>query len=194
MSKIMVNLSQLFIDKLAEIKSPKVLELGTKRSNENISTMHKDWAPHASEFLGSDFENGKDVDFLFNLCETLPVNLAEMNLTMQDLGFKAYFNAVISCSTFEHLFDPFRAANNINFFLKKKGYVFVQTHQTFWLHSYPADYFRFSKEALEFIFTRAGFKTIASGYEFPVKIISHLGEIQYPAFLNSLYIGQKISS
>jgi len=36
--------------------------------------------------------------------------------------------------------------------LRKGGYLFIDTHQTFKLHGYPYDYYRFSREALESLF------------------------------------------
>ena len=32
--------------------------------------------------------------------------------------------------------------------LKSEGVLFLQTHQTFLIHGYPSDYFRFTTEAL----------------------------------------------
>jgi hypothetical protein len=49
--------------------------------------------------------------------------------------------------------------------------LFVCTHQTFPLHGYPHDYFRFSAEALAGIFDDAGFEILDGGYTYPASII-----------------------
>ena len=50
--------------------------------------------------------------------------------------------------------------------LRPRGVVFLTTHQTFKLHGYPFDYFRFSTRALEALFEPAlGVDVNASWYE-----------------------------
>src|SRR5262249_56087943 len=44
------------------IKSPTVLEIGTKRVEPKHPTIRRDWVPHAAEYIGTDFESGLDVD------------------------------------------------------------------------------------------------------------------------------------
>ena len=58
------DLEARFIARCRELDAPSVLELGTKQSVPGRSTMHRDWVPHAAEFLGTDFEDGADVDIL----------------------------------------------------------------------------------------------------------------------------------
>ena len=47
--------------------SPSVLELGTLQSVPGRSTLHRDWVPHAAEFLGTDIQAGPDVDIVADL-------------------------------------------------------------------------------------------------------------------------------
>ena len=104
-----------------------------------------------------------------------------------------YFDAIISLSTFEHLKYPFLAAHEILKCLKLGGRLFVQTHQTFQLHAYPSDYFRFSTEALAAMFgPQMGFRIDTTLHEFPAEIHSVLG-VTKPAFLNSCITGTKIA-
>lgn len=50
--------------------------------------------------------------------------------------------------------------------------LYCATHQTFPLHDYPHDYFRFSDDALREVFAPdAGWQVIGAGMEFPCKII-----------------------
>ena len=61
------DLEQRFIARCAELPSPSVLELGTLQSVPGRSTLHRDWVPHAAEFLGTDIEAGPDVDIVADL-------------------------------------------------------------------------------------------------------------------------------
>lgn len=138
---------------------PRVVELGTKRAFTNRCTMHKEWIPHAQEFLGVDYQNGLDVDVvadIHRLSESIP---------------ESSIDAIISCSTFEHLKYPWIAAVELSRCLKVGGCVFVQTHQTYPLHGAPYDYWRFTADGLEALFnSRIGMKTVAVCHEFPCSI------------------------
>jgi hypothetical protein len=72
---------------------------------------------------------------------------------------------------FEHLERPWIAAKEVARVLAPGGFCHVATHQTFPLHGYPRDYFRFSTDALALIFADAGLEVLAVGYEFRTKII-----------------------
>src|SRR6202023_2373035 len=58
------DLERRFRAACRELEAPSVLELGTKQAVPGHSTMHRDWVPHASEFLGTDIEHGADVDIV----------------------------------------------------------------------------------------------------------------------------------
>src|SRR5215207_7412751 len=159
-------------------EAPSVLELGTRRSTPGRSTMHRDWVTHAAEFVGTDLQHGADVDTLSST-----------------LGSER-FDAIISCSTFEHFKYPILAAHELMKTLKVGGLLYVQTHQTFALHGYPRDYWRFSREALAALFPAAmGFRVIATDYEFPARIYSRRAADQHlhAAWLNSLLLGEKVA-
>ena len=74
------------------------------------------------------------------------------------------------------------------------GLIYVQTHQSFPLHAYPNDYFRFSRDALASLFgTEMGFEVVATNYDFPVRLYSRrdpIGQLS-PAFLNTTLWGEK---
>ena len=106
------------------------------------------------------------------------------------------FDAIISCSTFEHIKYPILAAHELMKTLKVGGLLYVQTHQTFALHGYPRDYCRFSREALAALFPAAmGFRVITTDYEFPARIYSRRAVDQHlhPAWLNSPLLGTKVA-
>ncbi|SLM29988.1 Methyltransferase type 11 (modular protein) [Desulfamplus magnetovallimortis] len=174
-----------FIKKCRLINTPMVLELGTKRSVAGRSTRHDEWIPHAAEYIGTDIEPGADVDIVADVHR------------LSDFTGTEKFDVIISCSTFEHFKYPHLAAHEVMKALRINGLLFIQTHQTYPVHAYPNDYFRFSKEALEGLFgSRMGFNVIATDYEFPAQIYSdRVTSLSHdPAFLNSRLYGEKVST
>jgi hypothetical protein len=176
------DLEQRFMEACRRFEAPSVLELGTKQSVAGRSTMHRDWVPHAGEFLGTDIEAGVDVDVVADLHRLSEVVGAER------------FDVILSCSTFEHLRYPTLAAHELMKALKVGGLLFIQTHQSFPLHGYPADYFRFSQEALASLFgTSMGFEVVATNYDFPVRLYARRlpGMEKQTAYLNTTLWGTK---
>jgi hypothetical protein len=176
------DLEDRFMARCRELDAPSVLELGTKRSLPGRSTMHQDWVPHAREFLGTDVEEGPDVDIV-----------ADAHRLSAVVG-EERFDVILSCSTFEHLKYPALAAHEIMKSLKVGGLLYVQTHQSFPLHGYPSDYFRFSQEALASLFgTTMGLEVVATNNDFPAQIFSRrVADLdRLPAFLNTTLWGEK---
>jgi SAM-dependent methyltransferase len=163
---------------------PRVLELGTKRSDPSRSTRHDRWIPHAGEYLGCDIESDVDVDII-----------ADIHRLTEVVG-EEQFDVIISCATFEHFKYPHLAAHQIMKALKVGGILFIQTHHTFPLHAYPYDYFRFSREALAGLFgTEMGFRVIETKYEFPARVYSSQvpASFRVPAYLNVCLYGEKVA-
>jgi SAM-dependent methyltransferase len=171
-----------FIAHCQQLRSPSVLELGTLQSVPGRSTMHRDWVPHAKEFLGTDIQAGPDVDIVADLHR------------LTDVVGSERFDVIISASTFEHLKYPTVAAHELLKVLKLGGVLFVQTHQSFPLHGYPNDYFRYSRDALASLFgTQMGFEVVATDYDFPVRLFARrFPDAEYmPAYLNTTLWGVK---
>jgi SAM-dependent methyltransferase len=141
------------------MEKPRVLELGTKRSEATFATHHKAWVPHAAKYVMSDIEDGEDVDVVadaHHLCET----------------FKSdEFNVVIAVSTWEHLRYPWEAAAQLAEVLNHHGHCYIATHQTFPIHGYPSDFFRFTTDGLSSCMEWGGFNTIDTSYAYPCHII-----------------------
>jgi SAM-dependent methyltransferase len=174
-----------FINRCRALQAPRVLELGTKRSIESRRTRHDEWIPNAGKYLGSDLSPGMDVDIVADVHRLTSVTGEEQ------------FDVIISCSSFEHFKYPHLAAHEVMKALRVGGLLFVQTHQSFPLHAYPYDYFRFSREALAGLFgTQMGFKVIATDYEFPVKLYSPAepGVTSMRSYLNVRLYGEKLAS
>ena len=179
------NVLSEFISRAAQLQSPRVLELGTKRLHENQSTLHRGYVPHAREFLGTDFADGSDVDLV-----------ADVHTLSETVGAES-FDVIISCSTFEHFKYPQLAAHQIMKTLAVGGLLFIQTHQTYPLHGAPNDYFRFSHAGLAALFSPAmGMNVVAADHEFPARIVAgQSSEVKYmTAFLNSRIFAEKIRS
>lgn len=174
-----------FIEQMAAIEKPSILELGTCQSIPGRSTMHREWVPHAAEFLGTDFQEGADVDIL-----------ADVHKLSEATG-RDRFDGIISCSTFEHIQYPWVASVEIAKALRPGGYVFVQTHHTFPPHSYPYDYWRFTTEALETLFCpRAGFEVLGTAPEYPARILSRrvtTSLLRAPTYLNVNLLARRVA-
>jgi hypothetical protein len=176
-------LMEAFLKRARAMESPRVLELGTKRSDPARSTMHREFVPNAGEYLGTDIEPGADVDIV-----------ADVHRLAQVVG-EEQFDILISCSTFEHFKYPHLAAHQVMKTLRIGGLLFIQTHQTFPLHAYPYDYFRFSRQALAGLFgTQMGFRVLATDYEFPARLFSPRDHYlaRMPAYLNVRLFGEKV--
>lgn len=176
---------ETFMRACSRLVEPRVLELGAKRSIAERSTLHQAFVPNAGEYLGTDIGAGADVDIVADIHQLSAV-----------VGQES-FDVIISCSTFEHLKYPQLAGHEVMKTLKVGGLLFIETHQTFPLHAFPYDYFRFSREALAGLFgARMGFKVIATEYKFPSMICTPEvpDAYKFPAFLNVRLFGEKLSS
>jgi hypothetical protein len=179
------ELLERFLAQTKSMQAPSVLELGTKQSMPGRSTKHEAWIPHAREYLGSDITTGADVDVV-----------ADVHRLSEVVG-RERFDVIVSCSTFEHLKYPHLAAHELMKSLKIGGVLFIQPHQSFPIHAYPYDYFRFSREAMSGLFgTRMGFTVIGTAYEFPARIYSRQegASRRNPAYLNVLLYGEKTAA
>lgn len=160
---------------------PRILELGTKRDVIEFPTTRKNQFKNYGEYVMSDYQPGVDVD-----------EVADIHRLSKVFG-EERFDVIISMSVFEHIKYPQLAAHEMMKTLSRGGILFVQTHQTFPIHGYPYDYFRFSKDGLAALFTKKmGFIVWDSWYEFKAQILSEDQNTQFnPAFLNSYLYGKK---
>lgn len=148
----------IFRSHLAELDAPRILELGTRRSDPNFPTEHRDWAPHAQVHVLSDIAPGLDVDVVAD-AHDLPATFEQGS-----------FDALIAVAVLEHLARPWLALCSMAAMLRRGGAMYVSTHQTFPLHGYPNDYFRFSVEALAVLAEDARLEVAHIGYLLPARI------------------------
>ena len=88
------------------------------------------------------------------------------------------FDLVLSDQVLEHIkASPWETAREINRILKPGGLALVTTCFCMPLHRAPSDFFRFSEESLELIFTDANFKILQFGSwgNRAIWYISHMG-------------------
>jgi len=168
-----------FKAELKKMKDFSVLEIGTRRWIPQFPTHHKDWDWFTGyrEFIMSDFMEGEDVDVV--------ADVHELSKTFGENRFDVIFLP----SVFEHLDRPWIAATEILKVLSPGGIFMVQTHQTFPIHGYPNDYFRYTTSGLLSLFAGASEKY--GNYEFPCEIHSEECGIQKNAFLNVVVAGRK---
>lgn len=171
-----------FIERIAGVDTPYVLELGTRRSEPGFATHHRDWLPKIALHTKCDIEDGEDVDEVYD-AHRLP------------LGWQAVYDGVIAVAVFEHLVRPWVAAAELARVLTRGGLVFVSTHHTFPLHGYPDDYWRFSAQALASIFQDAGLEMIGCSYQYPCQIVPGPEVTRWnpaaPAYLNVELLAMK---
>ena len=135
----------------------------------------------------TDYQQGLDVDVVCDLHKALDTFEVES------------FDAIISCSTFEHLKYPLVVAHNLMQMLKVGGKIYIQTHQTYPLHGYKYDYFRFSREAMKSMFpSTMGMQDLSLFFSNPAEIIPDKKISSWnsvaESYLNVVYIGQKKSA
>lgn len=134
-----------------------VHEWGVKRSNRNKPTIQRDLFPTADEYVGIDFADGLDVDLVADIhdCPQIPDGAA---------------NAIVCVSVMEHVNRPWIAMPELARTLAPGGRMIVTTHQSFPIHGYPQDYWRFTREAMALLGADAGLDVVATAYAYPAKI------------------------
>lgn len=137
-----------------------VLEAGTAQAVPGVSTHHMRLFDgiERSQYTMIDIQAGADVDVVADLHD-LPTE------------WTGRFGAFVASAVFEHLDRPWIAANEVARVLAPSGICYIATHQTFPLHGFPQDFWRFSTEALSMIFTDAGLEIVSVAYKHRTKIV-----------------------
>lgn len=146
-----------FKRRMATVGSPQVLLTGAKAWDGSQCPDHTRHVPHG-EWIRSDIEGGEGVDFV-----------ADLQTIDQTWGGRL-FDAIFSPATLEHIERPWVAMIAMGRILSPGGVLYLHTHQTFPLHGYPSDYFRFSEQAIRTMCFDAGLDVVACGYDSPCTI------------------------
>lgn len=147
------NVVALFWQQVEARHPRRVLEAGTLRSDAARPTHSRANFPHVadSDYVRLDIRPGPDVDVVGNL-HALPPSWTNS------------FDCFLAIAVWEHLERPWIAAREVARVLAPGGVFFISTHQSFPIHGYPNDYFRFSRDALRLLFEDAGLTVDAVDY------------------------------
>ena len=96
------------------------------------------------EFLGVDISSAPNVDVVVDMTEDFAV-------IDRALGGRR-FRTVICCSVLEHVPNVFKMAANMTQLTAPGGVLFLSVPFSWRYHGYPKDYWRFTPEAITFLF------------------------------------------
>ena len=164
-----------------------VLEVGARRSSPFSLSYRSHFEPHV-RFVGFDILPGDNVDVVGD------AHHLTRHFPEQSLG------AAYSLTVLEHLLMPWRFALELNRVLEMGALVYHATHQTWPVHAAPNDFYRFSDEALKFLFgPHAGFEIVDAHMEHLVwlypeeRTTKHFLETPlFPGYGNSQVVARKI--
>ncbi len=124
-----------------------VLEVGAKRYKEHayldLREFFLEKLPH-SKLIGCDISAGEGVDVVLDI--TAPSQVVKSTLRNKT------FDTVFCISVLEHIPDVFSACKNISTLLKPGGALFISVPFVFRYHGYPGDLWRFTPEAVRYLF------------------------------------------
>lgn len=129
-----------------------ILEVGSKKYND---LEHLGLRAFLSEkgvgnrFLGCDLEAGENVDVQVDLS----VDYKEVSKAFDAESFDTIF----CVSVLEHIPNVFQAAENLTSLLRRGGHIFISVPFVFRNHGYPSDYWRFTPNAIKFLFPKIDF-------------------------------------
>jgi SAM-dependent methyltransferase len=137
-----VNQYEWVKEHFSRTSSP-VLEVGSKNYG-SVSYDYRSLFAGIGEYVGTDLAPGNGVEIVADLTsdfESLPERLR-----------KTKFGTIICMSVMEHVRDVYRFAANLRRLLADDGIAFISVPWVWRFHGYPSDYWRFSPEALKFLF------------------------------------------
>lgn len=162
-----------------------VLQVGTRQCVPGVSTVKREgWFRDDATQILIDIEAGDDVTHVADV-RSMP------------LGWESVFDFILCPSVLEHIDDLVAVVREFDRVLAPGGLVLVQTHQTFPEHGYPSDFWRFSTDALRWLFSeRHGFRTLAAEYCHPCIITPPASITEWntaaPAWLNVNCVAEKL--
>ena len=136
----------------SELIGRRALEIGSKKHKDEADLKLKELLKKNSpqtKIIGCDFENGDGVDVVVDI--TSPISQIR-----SALGVEA-FNTIFCISVLEHIPDVFKASKNISELLRPRGSLFISVPFIHRYHGYPADYWRFTPQSLQYLFPEIDF-------------------------------------
>lgn len=135
------DLESEFIEKHVRPVKGRTLIVGSK-----VYKFRKDRRKVYPNSVGVDIEPGEGVDFVADLSDQ-----GDMNKVLGKYGL---FNHIECWSVLEHAKRPWLLAENLQHMLYPESSIHVQVPFVWRVHSYPSDYWRFTTEAIQFLFPR----------------------------------------
>lgn len=102
--------------------------------------------------VGCDLAPGENVDVVADLTDSMELIAEAFNYRM--------FDTIFCLSVLEHVPDCVSMARNLSTLLKPGGVIFVSVPFVFRLHEYPVDMWRFTPDAVKFIFPTIDFREL----------------------------------
>lgn len=128
----------------------------------------------SEKYINLEIESGPNVDVVGSVYK-LPEKLSGCDL-------------ITMFMVLEHLSEPLAALKECNKILKKTGYLALTTVQYWHTHSYPSDYYRYTKYGLKYLFKKSGFKVVRIwSIGGPFLVIFHTIELNIPNSLRTIY-------
>jgi hypothetical protein len=128
-----------------ELTGP-VLEIGSKRyGGPPVFFDYRTLFPKGFYYLGVDVEAGEGVDLM-------------LDMSSESAGIRAQldgrtFNTIICLSVLEHVRDVFAFARNVSEILNDHGALVLSVPFAWGVHAYPDDYWRFTPNAVRYLFS-----------------------------------------
>jgi len=145
----------LWVKKNIDLIKSDVIEIGSKFYSDNTFSDYRSLCiKNNKNYLGIDLSEGKNVDHVIDFTED--ITLIEKTLKEKKLNTK--YSAVICCSVLEHVKDIFSFAKNISTIIEPGGTLFISVPFSWEYHGYPSDYWRFTPNAIEYLFDSFSFK------------------------------------
>ena len=134
-----------------------VLEVGSRRDeDEQWWIVNKDLA--AGAWLGIDMQPGFGVDQVHDI-HALPADWVDR------------FSGVLCSEVLEHVARPWIALPCLFSVVKPGGWIVLTTLFSFPEHSYPDDFYRYSRSGLKLLLSDAGFVDIETEYDGGVELL-----------------------
>lgn len=128
----------------------------------------------ADSYFNLEIKKGRNVDIVGSVYD-IPKSNSSFDLTTAFM-------------VLEHLSEPLQALKECNRVLKKQGILAITTVQYWHTHSYPSDYYRYTKFGLQYLLKQSGFKIIKIwSHGGPFLVLFHVIELNLPNSLRAIY-------
>ncbi len=133
------------LEQSAEFASGKLLDIGCGRLP-YFSLFYNS----IDEYIGIDLNVSKDDN------KAIKFVASADKIPLKD----STINTVLCTEVIEHVCCPSSVFKEINRVLQVNGALILTTPQTYWLHKDPTDFYRFTKDSLDFLANKYGFEII----------------------------------